>query len=1026
MKIKLARQFLALYLLLAIIGQGIYLPSAAAALGNTGTISIRVQVENSAPLGITNLNAITINRWDDPITSTGSIKLAWTAPKDLPNNDQVFSYIIKYATFSIENLAGDTTAWWNHSSVKTIVSQDLNSEWGIHSSASPGGNEILILSGLIPGEYYWFSAKAVDKYNNKSDLDSLSNGTATQPEAYASTSKDAPGNISTLVASPETGTLGRINLSWVAKGNDGDSGKIVDGKYRIMYSTVNSPEFNNEDDKYNPEPKWPGATSIYLSTSNVLPGTSRCYTIDNLNLQTTYFFRLWVADEWYYVDKSTWNWSLDSNISSAIPYPESPPGPVMGFSAIAYASTDTAVGSYVKLQWTNPTTNYTQWPFEGVKICSSTIVSAITDYPKWTDSDFVTLTGLVSGTTGEFTFNHLIPRTSYFYSIYAFDKASRPSARTTGYAFTSPDIISPEPPIGLSILADADTTNGSYVKLNWTNPDTSKYQNADWNKIRIFVSTSSYPAGPAQGSITSLERTLAITTTGYVFAALPPQLTYYFSVFNYDGGNNGSSATASVYIWEDVVPPAPVVIINPDLSPTYSLDISSGCMLKLSIKLPPGNDLLRLYVTGREDRYPVSQDDGYPDLSDTITNLIPDSTLNITKTELIGNTTYYFGLFLVDWSGNVSSQSASGIVIVPSNNTVPLIPQCLRPEKSGDDFTLRWKRANYKFSTGDPDVLMDISTSSPKTTDIYRYQVYESSGMKEWKLVKRLKPYEEQVYAAAVNAIKFYKVRAINIAGEYSESMIADSNDEPNYYFIGPEGSRVKFPNALALEVFEFEKANAGDLYVEWSELKGEENGPVVKSFKVEPRIISDCRYVSASGFKFSRPETAIMLSYGDLSGAQNPAAKSISEPEKWLSNFYFNGREWLKLPSVVDTKERFVTSKVKFLGAFQIRVARNATDFTLYKVFPKIITPNKDGTNDQAVFQFENPRVSALGIKIFDITGALVKDLGMYNADSYVGGTLKTWDGTDANGDVVPPGTYIYQIESEGKVYNGTIIVAR
>ncbi len=35
-------------------------------------------------------------------------------------------------------------------------------------------------------------------------------------------------------------------------------------------------------------------------------------------------------------------------------------------------------------------------------------------------------------------------------------------------------------------------------------------------------------------------------------------------------------------------------------------------------------------------------------------------------------------------------------------------------------------------------------------------------------------------------------------------------------------------------------------------------------------------------------------------------------------------------------------------------------------------------------------------------------------------------WDGTDNNNNLVPKGVYIYQIECDGKVINGAIVVAR
>jgi len=41
--------------------------------------------------------------------------------------------------------------------------------------------------------------------------------------------------------------------------------------------------------------------------------------------------------------------------------------------------------------------------------------------------------------------------------------------------------------------------------------------------------------------------------------------------------------------------------------------------------------------------------------------------------------------------------------------------------------------------------------------------------------------------------------------------------------------------------------------------------------------------------------------------------------------------------------------------------------------VYPRIITPNNDGWNDKAIFQFDNVQLLPLTGKIYDITGRLL-----------------------------------------------------
>jgi hypothetical protein len=115
-------------------------------------------------------------------------------------------------------------------------------------------------------------------------------------------------------------------------------------------------------------------------------------------------------------------------------------------------------------------------------------------------------------------------------------------------------------------------------------------------------------------------------------------------------------------------------------------------------------------------------------------------------------------------------------------------------------------------------------------------------------------------------------------------------------------------------------------------------------------------------------------------------------------------------------------------------------------KVVPRAFTPNKDGTNDFTVIEFTiaSIRESKVTIKIFNTDGTLVTKVldkvlspGNYRIPDNVklgrGGEAKNqpgyWDGTNENGDLVPPGIYIYQItvktEDGDKMNTGTVAVA-
>ena len=85
--------------------------------------------------------------------------------------------------------------------------------------------------------------------------------------------------------------------------------------------------------------------------------------------------------------------------------------------------------------------------------------------------------------------------------------------------------------------------------------------------------------------------------------------------------------------------------------------------------------------------------------------------------------------------------------------------------------------------------------------------------------------------------------------------------------------------------------------------------------------------------------------------------------------------------------------------------------------VFPNPFTPNGDGLNDVARFQFQLHEVSAprdLRLRVYDVSGRLVRQLDRQWAIRGLFGQGvedPVWDGLDEGGDLVVPGIYLYRI---------------
>ncbi|NIM03947.1 T9SS type A sorting domain-containing protein [bacterium] len=107
-----------------------------------------------------------------------------------------------------------------------------------------------------------------------------------------------PAAITTLSVS--TGAnKGEINLSWLAPGDDGTSGTIENGEFRIQSSTWSGVFWSTTK------------AEVSISASSVSPGSVKSYVFSNLIPGVTYYFKIWTRDE------NPDNWSPESNIASA-------------------------------------------------------------------------------------------------------------------------------------------------------------------------------------------------------------------------------------------------------------------------------------------------------------------------------------------------------------------------------------------------------------------------------------------------------------------------------------------------------------------------------------------------------------------------------------------------------------------------------------------------------------------------------------------------------------------------------------
>jgi len=172
---------------------------------------------------------------------------------------------------------------WADVAVSTTVSGA-----GIWSYAVPE----TLRANLASGTSYFLAVRAQDG--------SIPGNVGDFSEGSGLTCLDAvgPGAVTNLSALTG-GSPGTIQLSWTAPGDDGGSGLLLLGEYRVNYSTDPAASFST------------AAAQVVLATASVRPGDAQSLSVSGLVPNATYYLRAFLADE-------AGNWSPLSNGATAM------------------------------------------------------------------------------------------------------------------------------------------------------------------------------------------------------------------------------------------------------------------------------------------------------------------------------------------------------------------------------------------------------------------------------------------------------------------------------------------------------------------------------------------------------------------------------------------------------------------------------------------------------------------------------------------------------------------------------------
>lgn len=192
----------------------------------------------------------------------GDVRLQWTAPGDDGPVGLATAYHIRSAADSI------TEASWD---AATPVAAPA-------VPAAPGTPEVWIVTGLNPGQTYWFTLRTLDDAGNESPL-------SPSRSAQASISADVTAPAAATGFSAAAGALpGEVTLQWFAPGDDGLTGFASAYQLRAAADSITEATFA-------------AAAPLAVPAVPAAPGVLETWTVGGLTPGESYWFALRALDD---------------------------------------------------------------------------------------------------------------------------------------------------------------------------------------------------------------------------------------------------------------------------------------------------------------------------------------------------------------------------------------------------------------------------------------------------------------------------------------------------------------------------------------------------------------------------------------------------------------------------------------------------------------------------------------------------------------------------------------------------------
>ncbi|MBI4387227.1 MAG: gliding motility-associated C-terminal domain-containing protein [Elusimicrobia bacterium] len=396
-------------------------------------------------------------------------------------------------------------------------------------------------------------------------------------------------------------------------------------------------------------------------------------------------------------------------------------------------------------------------------------------------------------------------------------------------------------------------------------------------------------------------------------------------------------------------------------------------------------------------------------------------------------TTYYYQ---VTGQLGVFETLPSSTVAVYIRTLPPTPPIGIGIAVTSGSATLSWLPV-YSFENG-----YGFATSSaPAADELIGYRVYRATSPIQisWSQAGAVSSATLTWTDLSAAAPMYYAVRAVNLT-EISRPSVIRAYPGREGIVVLPDGwSMLEMSGSVADEALGVGAPTTQGAYDIFGSSKPQDIttqaagvGKVLKSLEVWPMaggVTPSYRRVLSglSRLKLHYETTGGLVAPSSLRGAAPASSQAVPQgvietPEN-ISVYWYNGTRWQQLYGKLDSLRKMFLLDTVYFGRYQLRSVERVGGFNVdvSGLSNRILTPNGDGKNDTVVVVFDNPRDSSVGGKIIDLKGASVASM----TQGPVANSLQ-WDGKASNGNVVPGGVYIYQIDAEGKIFNGTVVVIK